>query len=288
MLFPAQIIFPDLDPVALQLGPLSIKWYGLAYLVGLLLGWLYIRRLLNTPSIWANAKPPLSAEVLDDLLIFVTAGVILGGRLGFVLLYEPGYYLANPLDIIKVWKGGMSFHGALIGTGLAILLFARLRNIAPWRATDVVAAAVPLGLFFGRLANFINAELYGRTTDVSWSFVFCNETIQRYAHGVCPAGVTPRHPSQLYEAILEGLLLFLLLRFLTHHRDALKKPGIVTGAFLIGYGLARSFAEFFREPHAGHALNIGWLTAGMAYSIPMILLGIWLWHKGQTPCQAQA
>jgi phosphatidylglycerol---prolipoprotein diacylglyceryl transferase len=280
---PAQLIFPDLNPIALEIGPVAIKWYGLAYLTGLLLGWLYIRRLLQAPKLWPNGSAPFAPVKVDDLLMYVTVGVILGGRLGFVFLYEPGYYLANPADIFKVWKGGMSFHGALIGSGLAIVAFARAHRVPVLSSLDLCCAAVPLGLFFGRLANFINAELYGRVSDVSWAVVFCNETIQRYSGGVCPGGVAPRHPSQLYEAFLEGALLFMVLRIMTHSFGALKSPGLITGVFLIGYGLARSFSELFREPHAGHALNIGELTAGIAYSLPMIALGVWLvWRQRQT------
>lgn len=277
----AQIPFPNIDPVALDLGFVSIKWYGLAYLAGFLIGWLYIRRLLSQAKLWAHETPPMSLSAVDDLLIYITVGVILGGRLGFVTLYEPGFYLANPLEIVKIWRGGMSFHGALIGSGLAIVLFARNHKTSALSAMDLCTAAVPLGLFFGRIANIINAELYGRASDLSWAVIFCNDTIRNVSGGACPAGVIPRHPSQLYEAVLEGLILFLVLRFATHRWFALKSPGVTTGLFLIGYGLARSTAELFREPHAGHAFNIGPLTAGIAYCIPMIMLGAWLVYRGR-------
>lgn len=278
----AQIPFPNLDPVALDLGFVAVKWYGLAYLAGLLVGWLYIRRLLSQQSIWANNQPPFAVIKVDDLLIYMTAGVILGGRLGFVLLYEPGFYLQNPIEIFKIWRGGMAFHGALIGSALAIFLFAYHQKVSAWSTMDLCTAAVPLGLFFGRLANFINAELYGRVSDVSWAVIFCNDTIRKYSGGVCPAGALPRHPSQLYEAALEGLALFIVLRLGTHIFGTLKRPGITAGIFLIGYGLARSAAEFFREPHTGHAFNTGPLTAGIAYSIPMILLGAWLIYRARS------
>lgn len=263
------ISFPNLDPVAFSIGPVSVKWYGLAYMAGLLLGWLFIRKLLATPRLWLADRPPFPAVRVDDLLLYMTAGVILGGRLGFVLLYEPGYYLSHPADILAVWKGGMSFHGALLGCGLACLLFARAHGTSPLSVMDLSAAAVPIGLFFGRLANFINGELFGRVTSAPWGMVFPEAKL--FHPAVEPA---TRHPSQLYEAALEGLALFLILRFLTHNRLALKRPGLVTAAFLIGYGVFRSFCEMFREPHMGHALNIGPMTAGQIYSFAMIALGV--------------
>lgn len=264
------IPFPDINPVALEIGPVAIKWYGLAYMAGLLLGWYYIRRLLSETHLWPRGKPPFEPNRTDDLLLYMTIGVVLGGRLGFILLYEPAYYFAHPADILAVWKGGMAFHGALLGCGLAVWLFGRWNNVSPLSAMDLCAAAVPLGLLFGRIANFVNGELWGRPTDAPWGMVF-PEAQQQFPQ------IEPmtRHPSQLYEAALEGLVLFLVLRVMTHHRGALQTPGLVTGLFLIGYGLARSFCELFRSPHMGHALNVGPLTAGIAYSFVMILIGLW-------------
>ncbi len=262
--------FPEFNPVAIEIGPLVVKWYGLAYMAGLILGWLYIRRLLSEPTLWPRGSAPFEVNRTDDLLLFMTVGVVLGGRLGFVLFYEPGHYLANPIEIPMVWKGGMAFHGALLGCGLAIWLFARFYKVSTLSSMDLCAAAVPLGLFFGRVANFINGELWGRPTDAPWGMVFPEARI--FYPALEP---TARHPSQLYEAALEGLALFILLRFMTHHRGALQTPGITTGLFLIGYGLARSFCEIFRSPHFGHALNIGPFTAGMFYSFVMILMGLW-------------
>ncbi len=269
VLLPLSIPFPALDPIAIELGPIAVKWYGLAYMAGLLLGWLYIKRLLDTPPLWPNGAAPFASIRADDLLLYMTAGVILGGRLGSILFYEPGYYLQNLWEIPQVWKGGMAFHGALLGTGAAIWLFAHFNKVSPWSTMDLCAAAVPIGLFFGRLANFINGELWGRPTDVAWGMVFPN------------AGPMPRHPSQLYEAALEGLALFLVLRFLSHHRLALKSPGLVTGVFLLGYGLARSFCELFRQPDTQHAFTTGFLTPGIAYSIPMVLLGAWFINRSR-------
>lgn len=271
------IPFPNLDPVALQIGPVAIKWYGLAYLAGLVLGWIYIRRLITTNVLWGNDTPPFSLAKVDDLLLYITAGVVLGGRLGFVLFYEPGYYLTNPQDIIAVWKGGMAFHGALVGCIIAIWVFARDNGVNPWSTGDLVTAAVPIGLFFGRVANFVNGELYGRPTSLPWGMVFPEAAINHPA--IEP---TPRHPSQLYEALLEGLVLFIVLRVMTHHFGALKRPGLVAGTFLAGYALARSTAELFREPHFAHAFNIGPLTAGIAYSIPMLLLGLMVIYWART------
>lgn len=266
------IPFPNIDSVALQIGPLAVKWYGLAYLTGLVLGWLYIRRLVQDPRLWASGQGPFPIERVDDLLLYMTLGVVLGGRVGSVLFYEPGHYLRNPMEIVMVWKGGMAFHGALVGCGLAIWLFAKRYELPVFSVMDVCAAAVPIGLGFGRIANFVNGELFGRPTTVPWGMVFPDAARMREYASVEP---TPRHPSQLYESFLEGLVLFLVLRFLTHKRLALQTPGVVTGTFLIGYGLARSFCELFRQPDPLHAFTVGPLTPGIAYSIPMILLGLW-------------
>jgi phosphatidylglycerol---prolipoprotein diacylglyceryl transferase len=275
------IPFPDIDPVALSLGPLTVKWYGLAYMVGLLLGWFYIRRLLARESLWPHGRAPFEVNKSDDLLLYMTVGVVVGGRLGSVLFYEPGYYLANPLEIFAVWKGGMAFHGALLGCGLAIWAFAMRNNVNAFSTMDLCAAAVPLGLFFGRVANFINGELYGRPTDMPWGMVFPSVQVDlaalpeavRQSLGWDP--LEPRHPSQLYQAALEGIALFVLLRFMTHNKGALQSPGLVTGVFLIGYGLARSFSELFRQPDMFHAFTAHGLTPGIVYSIPMIVIGVW-------------
>ncbi|MEE8308803.1 MAG: prolipoprotein diacylglyceryl transferase [Hyphomicrobium sp.] len=266
-----------MDPVAVQIGPIAIKWYGLAYLAGLLLGWLYIRRLLSQTKLWADDRPPFLPQKVDDLLIYMVAGVLIGGRLGFVLFYEPSYYLDNPLDIFAVWKGGMAFHGGLFGSGVAIWIFSRRNGINPWSTSDLCTATVPIGIFFGRIANFINGELFGRPTDAPWGMVFPEARL--HYPNVEP---TARHPSQLYEAMLEGLLLFIVLRILTHYYGALKRPGLVSGTFLVGYALARSTAELFREPHFAHSLNIEPLTVGIAYSIPMLLLGLFVIYFART------
>ncbi|WP_246727754.1 prolipoprotein diacylglyceryl transferase [Chelativorans sp. Marseille-P2723] len=260
----AALPFPNIDPIIFEIGPFAIHWYGLGYVVGILFAWWYAKRLVSRPGLWANETPPMRPEDLDDFVIWAAAGVVLGGRLGYVLFYDLSRYIENPLDIIAIWQGGMSFHGGMLGTILAMLLFARSRGINAWSLLDTVAAGTPVGLGLVRLSNFINAELWGRPTDVAWGVVFPG------------GGPLPRHPSQLYEAALEGLVLFLVLRFLTHRRFRLKTPRFVGGAFICGYGISRIFVEFFREPdaHIGYLAG-GWLTMGMILSTPMVTAGIW-------------
>ncbi|HEY4191676.1 MAG TPA: prolipoprotein diacylglyceryl transferase [Mesorhizobium sp.] len=260
----AALPFPNIDPVIVTIGPLAIHWYGVGYIVGILFAWWYARRLVTSPKLWPNGEFPMKPEALDDFIVWAAIGVVLGGRTGYVLFYDLPRYLANPLDIFAVWQGGMSFHGGMLGTILAMVLFARSRGIRPWTLLDVVAAGVPVGLGLVRVANFINSELWGKLTDVPWAVEFPN------------GGPFPRHPSQIYEALLEGVVLFLVLRFLTHSRLKLKTPRFVGGAFVCGYGLSRIFVEFFREPDAqlGYLFG-GWLTMGMVLSLPMLLFGIW-------------
>jgi phosphatidylglycerol:prolipoprotein diacylglycerol transferase len=260
----AALPFPEIDPVLIRLGPLAIHWYGLGYVVGILFAWWYGKRLLSNERLWGPAGPPIKPEDLDDFIVWAAAGVVLGGRIGYILFYDFARYGENPLAILAVWEGGMSFHGGFAGTTIAMILFARRRGADPWRLFDVVAAGVPVGIGLVRVTNFVNSELWGRPTDVPWAFVFPN------------GGPLPRHPSQLYEAILEGLVLFLVLRFVTHRADGLTRPGFVSGAFVAGYGLSRIVVEFFREPdaHIGYLVG-GWLTMGMVLSLPMVLLGVW-------------
>jgi phosphatidylglycerol---prolipoprotein diacylglyceryl transferase len=265
------ISFPNIDPVAFSIGPVSVKWYGLAYAVGLLLGWTYVKRLVLDMRLWPPGGGPFSTIKADDLLLYITAGVVLGGRLGYVLFYKPEFYLANPLEIHKVWNGGMSFHGGFVGSMIAIWLFSSRERVNPLSTFDLAAAAVPIGLFFGRLANFINSELWGRVSNVPWAMVFPD----------AEAGPAPRHPSQLYEAGLEGLALFVICAWLIYKRDALKRPGLVAGVFTAGYGLARSFCELFREPDFGHWATVGPMTAGILYSLPMIAAGLWMVQRAR-------
>ena len=268
--------FPAIDPIALQLGPISIKWYGLAYVAGLLLGWTYIKRLLADGRLWAGGKAPISPDTADDLFLFVAVGVVIGGRLGNVLLYDIAYYAKHPLEILQIWKGGMAFHGGLAGVIVAAWVFGRWRGVRPQTVLDLVAAAVPFGLFFGRIANFINAEVVGRESTVPWAMAFPGY------------GPNPRHPSQLYEAALEGIALFLVLRWLTHSKYALKRPGLTGSAFLIGYGAFRMVCELFKYDEYRGLLGSLPLTSGMAYCIPMVIAGVWMARRAlrETPASA--
>ena len=252
----AGLPFPNIDPVIFSIGPFAVRWYALAYIAGLILGWRYCL------SLCRRAPRFMEPSALDDLLVYVTLGVVLGGRLGYVLFYNLSYYLENPSQILMVWNGGMAFHGGMLGTLAGLFLFARRRGINPLAVGDIVAAAAPIGLFFGRVANFINGELYGRATDMPWSMVFPD------------GGLVPRHPSQLYEAVLEGLLLFILIVLLIARTDIRRYPGAIGGLFLAGYGIARFIVEFFREPDAQLGFPFADVTMGQLLSIPMILVGI--------------
>lgn len=271
----ASLPFPNVDPILVQVGPLAVHWYGIGYIVGILFAWWYAKRLVTNTRLWPDGVLPMKPIDLDDFIVWAAVGVVLGGRTGYVLFYDLKRYIDHPFDILAIWQGGMSFHGGLLGVILAMTLFSIKRGIRTWTLFDVVAAGVPVGLGLVRIANFVNAELWGRVTDMSWGVVFCNERLQQTVAG-CVAGLEPRHPSQLYEALLEGLVLFLVLRFLTHSRLKLKTPRFVGGAFICGYGLSRIFVEFFREPdqQLGYLLG-GWLTMGMVLSLPMVLAGIW-------------
>lgn len=253
--------FPAIDPVIVQIGPFALRWYAVAYIVGIILAWRYMRSLVLNDSLWAGQSRPTPLD-LDDFVLWGTFGIILGGRLGYVLFYNPAYYLENPAEALAVWSGGMSFHGGFTGTVIAMILFAWRRGLSLWTLFDLAGCAAPIGLFFGRIANFINAELWGRPTNVPWAFVFPG------------AGPEPRHPSQLYEAALEGIVLFVVLRMLSTKFKMLEKPGFLAGAFAFGYGIARSFAELYRVPDAQIGYLSGFLTMGMLLSLPMILAGI--------------
>jgi phosphatidylglycerol:prolipoprotein diacylglycerol transferase len=252
--------FPIVDPVAVNLGPLPLRWYALAYLGGFVVAWFGMRILVSEPALWRAAQVRPARAEIDDLVANVALGVIIGGRLGHVLLYDPHHYFAYPLEILQTWKRGMAFHGGLAGAMIGMVLFVR-RTGAPFLTVcDLCAAVAPAGLFFGRLANFIKPEMWGRPTDVPWAMVFPG------------AGDVPRHPSQLYEAGLEGLALGSLL-WVAAQAGALRRPGLVTGLFGVGYGLARIFCEFFREPDPiQEALSNG-LTMGMLLSAPLVAIG---------------
>ena len=286
---PFPSISPELFSVTLFGVTIALRWYALAYIVGILIGWRLVAATLRRPGLWSADGPPMTPRQLEDLMTWIILGIILGGRLGYVFFYQPGYYLANPAEILMVWQGGMAFHGGLLGVVVAALVFARRHSIPTLSATDAICLGVPPGLLLGRLANFINAELWGRPTDLPWGVIFPGEAAQD-----CPGvdGLCARHPSQLYEAGLEGLMLGALLIWLVWARGALRRPGLVGGVFFAGYGLARFVVEFVRQPDAqfvapGNPLGLAWqvggygLTMGQILSVPMILLGFWLIRLGR-------
>ena len=294
---PFAIPFPDLSPeiftIAIGGFQFALRWYALAYIAGLVAGWWLITRAMRQPALWPNDTPPMRPEQVEGLLTAVVLGVILGGRIGFVLFYQPGYYLQNPGEILRIWQGGMAFHGGLIGVAVAGWLYCRINKVPPLQVADAMSMVVAIGLGLGRLANFVNAELWGRPTDVAWAVIFPGPAAQN-----CPGPVgivmtdlgemCARHPSQLYQAGLEGLMMGAVLLWLAWRRGWLRTPGALTGAFFTIYGLARFAVEFVRQPDAqfvtpenpiGFALAVSpslGLTMGQILSLPMIALGLWL------------
>lgn len=266
------LAYPHIDPIAIAIGPFAIRWYAIAYIAGLILGWQYIK--------WLVRRPPHAMREIDvdDFLVWATLGVVLGGRLGYVLFYKPGYYLAHPLEIFALWQGGMAFHGGALGVIVAIILFSRRRGLNLLAVGDVVTCAVPIGLFFGRIANFINGELFGRVAaDVPWAMIFPG------------GGPDPRHPSQLYEAALEGLVLFVVLHLLWRARPIRDRKGTLAGVFLMGYGAARITAEFFRQPDAHLGFLWGGATMGQLLSIPLLVAGAGvIWWAGRPSSRARS
>ncbi|MBN6818660.1 prolipoprotein diacylglyceryl transferase [Methylobacterium organophilum] len=261
--------FPAIDPVAIAIGPITIKWYALAYIAGLIGGWYYARRLVMSDGLWGVVKRPQVADI-DDLVVWVALGVVLGGRIGYVLFYNLPMYISDPWEILAIRNGGMSFHGGFVGAILAFVLFARGKGLNAYTLLDIGAVVVPIGLFFGRMANFVNGELWGRVApDFPYAIVFPS------------GGPLPRHPSQLYEAATEGLLLFIVMA-LSVRRFGFRKPGLLGGIFVLGYALARTFCEFFREPdrqlgflfgdHVGPMG--GGVTMGMLLCVPMMIVGL--------------
>jgi phosphatidylglycerol:prolipoprotein diacylglycerol transferase len=256
---PLALPFPAFDPILIEIGPLAIRWYALAYIFGLVGGWFVAREVARRDHLWGNVSRP-TPESLDDLLVYVAFGVILGGRIGYVLFYNLDFFLDNPGRIIAVWEGGTSFHGGLAGAVLGVWLFARRYGVSPLTVGDICAFVAPIGIFLGRIANFIKPELWGRPTDVPWAVIFPG------------AGPAPRHPSQLYEAGLEGVALFLILLLLVR-AGGLRRPGLVTGVFAVGYSAARIFSEFFREPDPQLGFLFGGATMGMLLSAPLLIVG---------------
>lgn len=285
----AVLPFPDISPelFSISIGgfTFALRWYALAYIAGLLIGWRIVLGLVRNPRLWPGDSAPMTGDQVERLLTWIILGVLLGGRLGFVLFYQPGYYLSNPGEILRVWEGGMSFHGGLIGVTLAAAIFCLKERIPLLSAGDALAVATPAGLFLGRIANFINAELWGRPSDLPWAVIFPGAAAQD-----CPGWPLPcaRHPSQLYEAAMEGLILGALLLWLAWRRGWLKAPGRLIGVFVAGYGVSRFLVEFVRvadqqfitpDNPLGHVVQFGGglgLSMGQCLSLPMIALGLWL------------
>ncbi|NKB27735.1 MAG: prolipoprotein diacylglyceryl transferase [Rhodobacteraceae bacterium] len=284
---PFAIPFPNIGPEIFSVEAFgttfALRWYAVSYIVAILVGWKLAAMTLRKPHVWANSTPVMTTQQLEEFVTWLIIGIVGGGRLGYVLFYAPETW-ARPIEVLYVWQGGMSFHGGMLGVGLAVLIFSRLRRIELAGMCDVMALGTPTGLLLGRLANFINAELWGRPTDLAWGVIFPGARAQD-----CPGveGLCARHPSQLYEGLMEGVILWAVLFWLAWSRGALKRPGTITGVFLAGYGLARFLVEFVRQPDpqfispgnplgwAVHAGGLG-LTMGQLLSLPMIALGAWL------------
>jgi phosphatidylglycerol---prolipoprotein diacylglyceryl transferase len=256
------IDFPVFNPVAIAIGPIAIRWYALAYIGGIVLGWLYARALIKSEKLWGGPAP-ISLVQMDDFILWVTLGIIVGGRTGYVLFYNLPFFIEHPAEIFELWKGGMSFHGGFMGCVVAVMWFARRNNISILSLGDITTAVGPIGLFLGRIANFINSELWGRGAEptLPWAMIFPN------------GGPLPRHPSQLYEAGMEGILLFTALALMIRF-GALKRPGLILGSFIAFYAIARITGEHFREPDPQLGFLWGGLTMGMLLSLPMVIAGI--------------
>ncbi len=260
----AVLTFPNIDPVIFSIGPFAVRWYALAYIAGLIFGMWYMKQLVLNPALWVGKPASATAKQIDDLFIWALLGVVLGGRIGYVLFYAPGSLLADPLSLFRAWEGGMSFHGGFLGVVIASMIFGRRNGIGLDRLLDLGAAATPVGLGLGRLANFINGELYGRVTDVPWAFVFPG------------GGGLPRHPSQLYEFLLEGVVLFAGVNFAVYRFKILARPGFASGLYALIYGLSRILVETVREPDAHIGYFGGFITMGMVLSLPLVGIGVWL------------
>ncbi len=289
----ALLPFPDISPEIFSISlfgmELALRWYALAYIVGIVIGWRLVVMTVKAPRLWPGQQPVMTPAQIEDMLTWIILGVLLGGRLGYVLFYQPDVYLNNPLEILAIWQGGMAFHGGLLGVVLAAWIYTRRHGIPQLSAADAIALGVPPGLLLGRMANFINAELWGRPTELPWGVIFPGDAAQ-----YCPqiVGACARHPSQLYEAFLEGFVLLALLLWMVWRRGAFMRPGLVCGTFLAGYGLARFAVEIVRQPDAqfvgpANPLGLAWqvggygLTMGQLLSLPMILLGLFLIRRAR-------
>ncbi|MBI3677272.1 MAG: prolipoprotein diacylglyceryl transferase [Proteobacteria bacterium] len=304
----AALTFPNIDPVLIKIwGPIAIRWYSLSYVALLLIGWWAIVRMLHEKALWTNppfkGKPPATADDIGDFVVWITFGVILGGRLGWVIFYGtilcsvspqgamcgglPGEFLTNPIRIISAWDGGMSFHGGLIGVIIATLWFTHRRKLSTLQIGDLLCVVAPIGMFLVRMANFINGELWGRPTNEPWGMVFCNETVKRLHNGNCPAGDIARHPSQLYEAALEGILLFIIMQIGLRVFRWHERPGVLAGVMFLCYGLFRVFVEFFREPDAPFLgpITMGQMLSSLMWAAGAFLIWYALWRKPALPAK---
>ena len=257
------MIIHNFDPIFIDLGSFQIRWYSIAYLLGIVLGWLYIKKII-LKIIKKNSYPSITSEKLDDLIIYLVIGIIVGGRLGYVILYNFQYYISNPLDVLMIWKGGMSFHGGLIGILVVSFIFGNINKINFLKITDTLACAAPIGLFFGRIANFINGELYGKPSLLPWSVIFPT------------GGNISRHPSQIYEALLEGILLFIIINFFALKNNAILKIGLVSSLFLIYYSILRIIGEIYREPDYQIGYFLNFISMGVLLSLIALLVGLWM------------
>ena len=280
------ILFPEISPeiFSVDIGgfEFALRWYALSYIIGIFLGWRLAVLATRRADLWPRNQSPLEPVQAEDLMTWIVFGVILGGRLGYVIFYEPSKYIGDPVSILKVWQGGMSFHGGFLGVVFTAYLFFKRNHVPYASGADLLALCTPIGLLLGRIANFINAELWGRATEMPWGVAFPGEAAQACGQ---LSGLCARHPSQLYEAVLEGLLLGTILIFVAFRKNGLKRPGLISGLFFAGYGIARYMVEFFRQPDAqfqsvtnpvGYAFQFGdyGLTMGQSLSLPMIILGI--------------
>ncbi len=295
------IQFPNLSPEIFSISlfgtEFALRWYALAYIAGILIAWYLAARAVKRPALWPNETAPMTPRQVEDLMTWIILGVILGGRLGYVLFYQPSVFLENPAQILRIWEGGMAFHGGLLGVVVATWLYARAQNIDKLQIADLVAHTVAPGLLLGRLANFVNAELWGRATDLPWGVAFPARAAQDCGQAL--GEICARHPSQLYEAAMEGLILGALILWMVYRRNAFHAPGRILGTFLAGYGIARFIVEFFRQPDAqfisdGNPLGLAWqiggygLTQGQALSVPMIALGLWFILRARHAATAEA
>lgn len=302
----AVLPYPAVDPVLIHFtGNFGIHWYALSYITGLLVAWWLTVRAVRETRLWKNrpfyGSPPATAEEIGDFVVWTMLGVVIGGRLGWILIYGTFYcgfwghgqdwcrglplqFVTTP-RLFEIWNGGMSFHGGLAGVAVALILFCRARKLDLLRLADLSVCFAPIGLFFGRIANFINGELPGKVSDVPWAMVFCNDYIRRANRGECPAGEMPRHPSQLYEAALEGVLLFVVLQVGMRHFRLHERPGLLTAIFFAGYGLARFLVEFYRD---SESKLFGWFSMGMVLSIPLWMLAAYFLWRSLGPRNAQA